>query len=369
MKQASTPYYIFSPAVLKRQYSTLKDVFGECCIAYAVKANPHPEVISQLNALDSHYELASVEELRIVLDSGVSSNRIAFGSATKIPSHIKTFAEKGVKLFAADSIDEVEKIAKFAPKSNIYIRVLVDSDAQSTYTLSKKFGANKNDFIKIATEAKRRELSVVGISFNVGSQAINPNAWGNGINDLHQLLHRALDHKINIQHINIGGGFPIQYHKDQLVPNIKQIAKNVKEQMEKLPYKVGLTIEPGRFLVAESFTAYTSVYSVKKRGDRLWAFIDMGVYNGLFEALACQGSIKHLIQNSTRNDVSDYSQFVIAGPTCDDLDVLNFGTLLPSDTSEGDMLKIINIGAYSIPLSTNFNGFPSPLVYTEVKKS
>jgi ornithine decarboxylase len=329
-----------------------------------VKANPSKCVLEQLNKLGSSFELASAAELEILKECNVSSDKVLFGSAAKIPRHVEFFAKNHVQFYAADSVEELKNIARNAPHSSVYIRLLVNDRSNSVYHLSEKFGAPLDNFLDLAKCAMRLGLNVVGISFNVGSQALNPAAWSNGIRDVSQIIVAAQQEGILIQYINIGGGFPVNHHQSMKYPHINEIADNVNVARAELPYPIKLIVEPGRWLVADSFSAVTQIYAIKSRGGVKWAFVDMGVYSGLFEALSCQGSIRYDIVNITSKEC-EKEYFVIAGPTCDDLDIIDHKALLPRDTKQGDLILIKNVGAYSIPLTTQFNGFPAPQIVLE----
>jgi len=163
--------------------------------------------------------------------------------------------------------------------------------------------------------------------------------------------------------INIGGGFPYGHAGDGSVPSLEQIACTTMEEVRSLPYDMKVIIEPGRAIVADAAILVTSVIGRVKRNETTWLFLDAGVYNALFEALACQGSTRYQVTSMASTPNVSHAMFALAGPTGDGLDVISRQALLPENTDVGDRIIIHNVGAYTLSLASTFNGFPKPTVY------
>ena len=185
-------------------------------------------------------------------------------------------------------------------------------------------------------------------------------AWANGLRHIRPAIE-ALQHRgVKLDVINIGGGFPYQYVSPSM-PCLKDIARNVLDAFGEFPCVPHLNLEPGRAMIADTAVLVASVIGRTERKGTTWLFLDVGVYNGLFEALACQGSTRYAVTSLRRG--TNVAAFALAGPTGDGLDVIAREALLPTDTKVGDRLIVHNVGAYTLSLCSSFNGFPKPDVY------
>jgi ornithine decarboxylase len=210
-----------------------------------------------------------------------------------------------------------------------------------------------------------RDLGLVpdGISFHVGSQATNPVAWKQEIVALKPIIEHLDSLGMRIELLNIGGGFPTQYALNDVTLALEDIAASVYEAMQELPYQPQLMLEPGRGLVANTGVAVASVIGKVERPEYTWLFLDLGVYNGLFESMAYQGSTRYRVSSMRPSYHSGETLFALAGPTGDSPDVITREALLPQDIGVGDKLIFHSIGAYSLVATSAFNGFPKPGVY------
>lgn len=359
-----TPFFVFDREILLKNYNTYVNCMPKGTeICYAMKSNSEKCVLEVLNRAGASFEVASRYELLLLKNLGVPANNVIYGTSVKPEDHIKEFVRYGVDRFAFDSEEELIKIARLAPKSRVYVRVLVDDKSNSVFHMSEKFGTSINNSINLLIKAKKLGLIPYGISFNVGSQARNPEAWALGIKDIAKTMTKLLKHGIKIQAINIGGGFPHDYSENGSFPKIEKITKHISEALPTLPYKVDFIAEPGRGLVVDAFVLITSVIGMNKRMDGEWLFIDAGVYNALLEAMTCQGTTRYLIEPFKLKRISlNRAEYVLTGPTGDNIDVIDEKALLPDSIQTGDQLIIHDVGAYTFTLMTPFNGFPKPKI-------
>lgn len=357
-----TPFFLLSHETLSHNYNQHKELFPDNTeICYAMKANSEQEVLKTLMNLGSSFEAASLGELSLLKEIGVSAEKIIFGSSVKSAEAIKQFYEFGVRRFAYDNKEELIKIAQNAPHSKVFLRVLVDDRSESVFTMSEKFGAEPRNAVALLSLAKEHALEPYGISFNVGSQAKNAKAWGRGIKDIKKILDTLNKVGISLSVLDLGGGFPHRYENDKAIPTLKEVTDEISIEIKELPYPIKLLIEPGRSMVADACISITSVIGISNRSNGNWVFVDLGVYNGLLEALTCQGSIRYEIEPFLKeNKNKKTAQYVLTGPTGDNLDVIHPSVSLPSDIKVGDKLIIWGTGAYSLSLSTEFNGFKKP---------
>lgn len=357
-----TPFFVFSKDVIQTQVRRFEEGFPDASIYYAVKANPHREILETVSDAGCGFEVASVYELRMLETLKIPAAKIIYGSCVKATSQIEEFYRYGVRTYAADSFSEIEKIATAAPESKVFIRVRVE-DSGSAFRFSEKFGTSLEKVLPMFRDARQLGLRPYGLSFHVGSQARNPMAWAEALDSIAPLLLELRAAGLEAEMLNIGGGFPCAYASRNGVLPLEEIAANTAPRLSALPYRPKVILEPGRALVAKAGILVSSVIGRVRRGDKTWLFLDAGVYNALFEAMACQASIRYQITSVGFDSTSEKRTFALAGPTGDGLDVITRSARLPQDIAIGDKLLIHNTGAYSLALSSEFNGFAKPNVY------
>lgn len=357
-----TPYFVFSKQALRDRYKDFETCFPGADIYYAMKADAERELLETLSEAGSGFEAASLYELRMLKDIKVHPDKILYGTSIKPVSHIREFHEYGVTRFAFDSMQELDKIAAIAPEARVYVRVSVN-DTGSIYRFSEKFGTVHENIVPLLAHARDIGLQHYGISFHVGSQASNMDAWAHAIRGLIPVLKHLKELGLDIEILNIGGGYPSFYASNEENLALEEIADTVHEAMAELPYQPRLVLEPGRAMVAESAVLVASVIARVERIEHTWLFLDAGVYNGLFESLAYQGSIRYRTSSLKEPGSAGEAVFALAGPTGDSWDVVSRETHLPADIAPGDKLIFHTVGAYNQVMVGKFNGFPKPEAY------
>lgn len=357
-----TPFFVFSKKKIKKNYQLFKQLFPRSTIFYAMKANSEPEILRLLAGEGCGFEVASVYELNLLKKIKVYPEKIVYGTSVKPIDHIKDIFEYGVDKFAVDSFPELEKIAAAASGAGIYIRTIAN-DSGSVFKFSEKFGVEAESIIPLFLRAKELGLRPFGISFHVGSQASDPEAWANALQKIEPVIKDLKKLGFAVEVINLGGGYPCKYASSETVPSLEEIATHTFKQYRKFSSKPQLFLEPGRGMIADTGVLVTSVIARIERRGSTWLFLDAGVYNALFEAMAYQGSTRYPITSLRPVKGSGEVMFSLAGPTGDSPDVITKEALLPTDIEVGDKLVIHNVGAYSLSVTSTFNGFPKPDVY------
>ncbi len=358
-----TPFFLFSKNKIRDNFKEFQKYFSNSIVYYAMKANSEPELLRILFDAGAGFEVASKYELELLKKIKVPAEKIIYGTAVKPLSHIKKFHAYGVDKYAFDSIQELDKIASIAPSSKVYCRLIVN-DTGSVYKFSEKFGADTKNAVILLEHAKSLGLHPYGISFHVGSQASNKKAWANALATLSPVIKNLKENNINLDIINLGGGYPCtKYNSFEEDFDLKDISRYIYEQYKKLPYSPKLILEPGRVIVADTGILVTSVIAKIKRRENTWLFLDAGVYNGLFESLAYQGSTRYKITCTRSTGNVGESLFALAGPTGDSWDVITREAFLPEDIDIGDKLVFHDVGSYNTVCMNRFNGFPATKVY------
>jgi ornithine decarboxylase len=352
------PSFILDPEKLRASLREFHDAFPGIEVYYALKANSEPVVLTTFGSEGCGFEAASWGEIQLLRSLGIGPDRIIFGTSVKPRAHVKRAYHEGITKYAADSPEELSMLSEAAPRSKVFIRVKID-DSRSVFQMNGKFGSLVDEAANLLIEAERLGLKPWGLSFNVGSQAGGADEWAKGIDAVAPVIRDLHSIGIRLDILNIGGGFPTQYDGQNHIP-LTEIASHVERALGQLPYVPRLIVEPGRRLVAASMSLVSNVVSRIARPDGIWLFLDCGVYNALFEALACQGRIEYPVRRLREHSEHSCAPFTLAGPTCDGLDIIKRAALLPNDTRPGDKLLFENVGAYTTVLSSSFNGFPRP---------
>jgi len=353
------PRLVVDLDVVRDNYDNFARALPDTRVFYAVKANPAPEILDLLARLGSCFDTASVVEIEQALAAGATPDRISFGNTIKKERDIARAYQLGVRLFAVDCVAEVEKIARAAPGSKVFCRILCDGSG-AEWPLSRKFGCAPEMAIEVLEHAHRLGLAAHGLSFHVGSQQRDPRRWDGALKASAAVFRELAERGIQLQMLNLGGGFPTRYLK-RIAP-VKTYGQTIFRALSrhfgnKIPETI---IEPGRGMVGNAgiIEAEVVLISRKSAEDRQrWVFLDIGKFNGLAETM--DEMIRYPIR--TPHDHDEKSPCVIAGPTCDSVDVLyeKDPYLLPVSLEIGAKVLIEGTGAYTTTYSAvGFNGFP-----------
>lgn len=345
------PYLLIDRDVVKEKVSTIGKNIRNSRVFYAVKANPDVEVLRFLNSLGAGFEIASEGELQILASLGVGPEKIITSNPIKTLKFLEKAVPYGIRYYAYDSVAEVDKLARYAPGSSVYVRLSVPNEG-SEWPLSKKFGVEPEEAAELLLYAKKKALNPAGITFHVGSQCNNVYNWNSAIEKAKELWEAAEQSGIRLTMLNIGGGYPIHYTKN--VVDVETIEKKVDRAISKrFAADVQVFIEPGRAVVGDAGVFVATVIGKAKRGDENWLYIDVGVFNGLMESI---GGIKYGYVVGSRNEPEKWT---IAGPSCDSFDVIDREVELP-EPEVGNRILILSSGAYTVSYASEFNGFSVP---------
>ena len=356
--QPATPCLVLDIDRVEQNFQALRDALPRARIYYAVKANPAQQILHRLVAMGSCFDAASIEEIRFCLDAGAAPSSISYGNTIKKVSAIQAAHAAGITLYAFDSSEELEKIARHAPGARVYCRILVENEG-ADWPLSRKFGTTLDTAKDLMLRAGELGLDAYGLSFHVGSQQTSTASHEAAIAKVATLFTDLSSHGVNVRMVNLGGGFPVRYRDE--IPGIDQFANAIMGAMtahfgNALPE---MLIEPGRAIVGDAAVVSAEVVLVchKSKSDPVrWVYLDIGRFGGLAET---EGeAIKYRI--ATPHDGGDTGPVAIAGPTCDGADIMyeKSNYRLPLALSCGDRIELLNTGAYvTTYASQRFNGF------------
>ena len=328
-------------------------------ILYAVKTNPHPEVLKAIvESGIKNFDIASIKEIEDIRKVNPNA-KCSYMHTVKSRESIKeAYFKYNVKAYSLDTKDELIKIIEstnHAKDLELFVRVAV-SNEHAEIDLSKKFGALASEASALLRLTKQYAKKI-GLSFHVGSQCMHPISYTKGIAEIGNIIKKT---KILPDYINIGGGFPAIYPDlipqslDNYFEEIKKSLKNLK--LEKLPE---IMCEPGRAIVAESGSTIVRVNLRKKQK----LYINDGTYGTLFDAGTPNIVFPARLIKSGKIISKKLTAFDFYGPTCDSMDYMKGPFLLPSNIKENDYIELGQLGAYGLTFRTEFNGYYSSEIY------
>lgn len=358
--QPPTPCLIVDLDIVADTYRRLEQAFPFAAIYYAVKANPAREILAVLSRLGARFDAASIYEVEDCLALGIEPGRLSYGSTVKKSRDIARAFAGGVRLFAFDSEAELFKLAEAAPKAEVFCRIFTSGEG-ADWPLSRKFGCELDMAASLLGQARELGLDPGGVSFHVGSQQGDPEQWDIAIGETARLFTQLGAQGIALRSINLGGGFPARYRRD--VPPLEAYAESIERSLSRHfgNHRPEIILEPGRAIVGDAGIIRSEIVLISQKGygigRRRWIYLDVGKFGGLPETIG--EAIQYRLK--TPHDGKPTGPIVLAGPTCDEVDILyeDADYELPLDLAIGDQIDILSAGAYTASYaSVGFNGFP-----------
>nr|XP_031847575.1 ornithine decarboxylase 2-like isoform X1 [Nomia melanderi] len=360
------PFYILDIADVVRKHQSWVEKMPRVIPYYAIKCNPNPVVIKTLASLNTGFDCASQDEIREVMAQGIPASRIIFANPTKLPSHIKFSRKVNVDRLTVDGENELYKTKELFPEAKIVIRIRCDAD-NSLVCLGTKFGCDPDEeAVRLIRLTKSLDLELHGFSFHVGSPCGEAEAYARGIAHCTRLIAVARTMGCDdVRLIDIGGGFP-----GESASRIDNFACVVNDAIKDIDPGITIISEPGQYFVSSAFSLVSYLHtkkltSYKGKPVRMY-YVDCGVYTSFIEELL---NLKARVPTPLDKPPSDEKfSSSVWGPTCDSLDCILKSAMLP-ELEVGNWLIWRDMGAYSIAVSSGFNGFNLPTVYPFARKS
>jgi diaminopimelate decarboxylase len=410
-----TPLFVFSEprirANIARLQAAAKQVDRPIKFCYASKANSNMAVLKVVLDAGIDIEVNSGGELHKALRVGFSPSQIIFNGTSKTEEELDEAVRAGIYSINVDSIYEIELVEDAVrraraslnnglPPARIALRLVPEIGTRShlglqTALLTSKFGISSSEVLEAFHRGLQNPelIHVCGIHIHVGSQTPDVEPFAEAFKSMWNHLmtiHRETGH--TLEHINLGGGIPVNYlrdrsqadqlpehERDMLGANLepaavltealrvaREAARDV--EAEHLLDRVTILLEPGRSVIADAGVVLTRVRNIKRRPETndVWLLTDAG-----YNILLSMNNYKwyyHLISASRACESAD-SEYKVAGPLCDSGDVyfdierhgrLPDYRLLPPDAQPGEVLALLNSGAYSLAQMFPYNGRPLP---------
>lgn len=345
-----SPLLVVDCEQVRRQYRALRAALPGVDLHYALKPLPHASVVATLRDEGAFFDLATTGEVELVKAQGIGPERCIHTHPIKRDSDIRDALRFGVTTFVVDNPDEIRKFVRYRKRAEVLLRVCFRSPT-AVCDLSKKFGCDAGAVLGLIETARRLGVRVRGLSFHVGSQAADPSKYIEAIQACTNLIAEALLAGLpSLDVLDIGGGFPVPY--TEAVMPIDEFCAPIRSALAKLPKHVRVIAEPGRFIAAPAAVAVSTVMGKAKRDGRWWYYLDDGLYGSYSGQLFDHA--KYPV--AALRDGGELFESVLAGPTCDSIDVIDDNIALP-ELEVGDLVVGRMMGAYTWASATDFNFF------------
>jgi len=350
-----SPLFLIDAGRVRVQYRSLAAALPGVALYYAIKSLPHPAIVAVLEEEGACFDLATNGEVQLVRRLGVAPGRCIHTHPIKRDCDIRTALDYGVTHFVIDNEDELRKFVKYRSRASVLIRLAFHGDA--VVDLSRKFGCEPEILPDLLALAAQLRVDVVGLSFHAGSQAANPQVHVRAIEVCGELMRRARERGQELSLLDIGGGFPTDYLQGSPPMPIAEFCTPIRGALSTLEDGVRIIAEPGRYLSAPCAVAVASVMGRAQRDGRWWYYLDDGLYGSYSGQMYDHATypIEALV-----DDGPSYPS-VLAGPTCDSIDVIREGIDLPK-LEQGDLVMGRTMGAYTWASASEFNFFPRATV-------
>jgi ornithine decarboxylase len=349
-RRHGTPLLVIDCEAIRDQYRALSAALPGVEFCYALKPLPFAPVVATLRDLGASFDVATTGEIAVVRSQGVAPERCIHTHPVKREEDIAAALRFGIRLFVADNPDELGKFATHRRRAELLLRVSFRNPA-AVVDLSRKFGCEPAAVRPLLEVARRLGVRVRGLSFHVGSQVADPTKYVEAIDACRELLDQARGEGHDLDTLDIGGGFPIAYGGK--VQPIRQFCAPIRRELESLPAGVRVIAEPGRFIAGPAGTCITAVTGRAQREGRWWYYLDDGMY-GSFSGQLYDHAL-YPVDCLDRKGPRHPS--VLAGPTCDSIDVIREDIPLP-ELEIGDLIVGRMMGAYTAATATDFNFIP-----------
>jgi diaminopimelate decarboxylase len=365
-----TPLYVYSATHIEQRFKAFDAAFRDVShtICYSVKANSNLGILKLLSRMKSGFDIVSGGELERVLRADKSAaRRVVFSGVGKTRDEIDLALKSGILIFNAESESELallaERAASLKKLARLALRVNPDVFAEthpyiSTGLREHKFGVPiQRAWGLYAVAARSKWLDVAGVSVHIGSQILSVDPFMAAMQRVSDLVRQLQSEGHNIRYVDAGGGLGISYSPEaefDFTTRVQQYAKALMQGLAGL--KVHILLEPGRTIVGPAGALLTRVLYVKQNGTKRFIVTDAAMNDLIRPSLY---KAHHEIVPALRKQNSSAGVFDVVGPVCETGDFFARDRELP-EVAEGELLAILDAGAYGMALSSNYNTRPRP---------
>jgi len=362
-KNIPTPFYYYNLELLEDTLKAVKSASNHYGyhIHYALKANSNNKILSLIESYGLGADCVSGNEVQRAVDCNFKSEKIVFAGVGKTDEEINTALDNDIFCFNCESIPELEVINELAQKkgktAQIALRINPNVNANTHHYITtgleeNKFGINRWEFDAILETLKNlTNVKLIGLHFHIGSQITDLSAFKGLCLRVNEIQEWFFEHKIIVDHINVGGGLGIDYENPETnsIPDFATFFKIFDEFLNLRPQQE-LHFELGRSITAQCGTLISKVLYVKNGVNTDFAIIDAGMTELLRPALY---QATHKICNITSQS-EELKRYDVVGPICESSDCFAKALMLPQ-TKRNDLIAIHSAGAYGEVMASQYN--------------
>lgn len=363
IKEYGSPLYVYNESILRQRCREMKNfiTYPNFSVNYSTKANSNLELLKIVREEGLNADAMSPGEIYVLLAAGFKPEQIFYISNNVSAEEMKYAIEKGI-ILSADSLSQLELYGKLNPGGKVAVRFNPGVGAghhEKVVTAGKKtkFGVNMDYISEVKEILKRYDLKLVGINQHIGSLFMEGKPYIEGVKSLLDIAKQFDD----LEFVDLGGGFGIPYRKQEGQERLElkdfgsKLDQVLKDWVREYGKDITFKIEPGRYIVAECSVLLGTVHSIKSNYGVTYAGTDIG-FNVLARPVMYDSH--HDIEvyregkllKSTESDKPVY----VVGNICESGDILAKDRMLP-ELKEGDILGIMDAGAYGYSMSSNYN--------------
>lgn len=364
LDEHESPFLLLDMSAVRKQYRRLQALLPMVRHHFAIKAFRHPAVIAAVDECGGYFDVMTNSDIDLVRMRNVGPERCIHTNPIKKSADIDYARAFGIDTFVVDNFSEVDKFSGHAGDIRLLIRLSFRNPGAKS-DLSYKFGIQPDEACQLVDYVLKKGLKVAGFSLHVGSQIDTAQAYVEAIEQARKLIDEVEStYHIRLEILDIGGGFPVDYTEP--MPTLEDIASAISELLRPLSRRLRILSEPGRFVVAPAGTLIVRVVGRSIREGRPWYYIDDGLYGSYSNVIFEQVTPPILTLKELRQDgLGELAPAVIAGPTCDSVDVITKDCPMP-DLEIGDFIVSPRMGAYTSASATEYNGIErTPVVVLE----
>ncbi len=345
---------LLSRSEVRHNYETLRKALPRADVHYAVKSNNHQAILDELRSRGGNFDVCAAGEIDSALRTGVDVRTLVHTHPIKALPEFDYAVGKGIEVFVVDNPEEVKKFARYTNhRLKVLIRFRVDVENQAVVNLQYKFGCAVSEVLPLARMIEEAGHEFYGLCFHIGSQCVYSDNFVKAVRTSGDLIRALSVEGLQVKMLDIGGGFPVQYVEP--TPDIEDICAPINRALERFVRSdVRIICEPGRFISASPVTLVCSVIGKAERDGKVWYYLDDGLYSTFSGMLFDHCTYPVVTDRSGEGRLS-----VLAGPTCDSLDVMYDGLMIP-EHAVGDTIVFPMTGAYCAVSGSDFNSLKRP---------
>ena len=361
LKKQKTPFYIYSENQIITNFLKFKNTFKKTnpLICFAAKSNSNLNILRVLGKLGAGADVVSGGELLKALKAGIKAKKIVFSGVGKTEEELKIAINKNILLINCESESEAKLVnslaKKLRKKVSIGFRLNPNVDAKthkniSTGKAENKFGLSIKSFkIFLKTINSLKNIKLDALSVHIGSQILNDAPFRKTLSVMSKLIKEL---RLNLNYVDLGGGFGINYTNKERPINLNKYSKLVENFSKKLNCKI--IFEPGRSIIGNTGLLISKIQFIKKGANKNFIILDAGMNDFMRPALY---DAFHQIIPVSKNSAKSKGKIEFVGPICES--TCKFGIYKNyQKINENDFIAITNVGAYGSSLSSNYNTRP-----------